>query len=272
MSNALAVVASAAEWLPAAQALAKELDIPCLDCRAPVEINEPAYVLQRAERLQLCATGHKAPGPVAVEFVGGALAHRRKYGGGKGQQIARAVGLRSGFFPRVVDATAGLGRDAFVLASLGCEVHMLERNPVVRALLRDGLGRLQLAAEEDSELAAIAGRLTLEESAFSRVGWSAADWLAQQPAESVPVVYLDPMFPERGKSAKVKKEMVAFHQLVGSDEDADALLAPAYAACYYRTVVKRPRLAPFLADRKPALSLEGKSGRFDIYTKHGVPG
>lgn len=272
MSNALAVVASAAEWLSAAQALARELDIPCLDCREPATINEPAYVLQRGERLQLCATGRKAPGPVAVDFVGGALAHRRRYGGGKGQQIARAVGLRSGFYPRVVDATAGLGRDAFVLASLGCEVHMLERNPVVRALLRDGLERLQRAAMEDRELAAIARRLTLEEGAFSAVGYSAVEWLAEQPTESVPVVYLDPMFPERGKSAKVKKEMVAFHQLVGGDEDADALLEPAYAACYYRTVVKRPRLAPFLAEKKPALSLEGKSGRFDIYTRHGVPG
>ncbi len=267
MSYPLAIVASAAEWLPAAQALADALEIPCLDCRDPAEISEPAYVLQRGERLQLCATGRKAPGPVVVDFVSGALAHRRKYGGGKGQQIAKAVGLRRGFCPRVVDATAGLGRDAFVLASLGCEVHMLERNSVVRALLRDGLKRLQLAATEDSELAEIAQRLILEEREIS-----AAEWLAQQPAESVPVVYLDPMFPERGKSAKVKKEMVAFHQLVGSDEDADALLEPAYAACYYRTVVKRPRLAPFLADKKPALSLEGKSGRFDIYTKHGVPG
>ncbi|WP_323844534.1 class I SAM-dependent methyltransferase [Microbulbifer magnicolonia] len=267
MSNALAVVAGAAEYLPTAQALAQELGTPCLDCLDPKEISEPDHVLQCGEQLQLCATGRKAPGPVAVDFVGGALAHRRQFGGGKGQQIAKAVGLRSGFRPRVLDATAGLGRDAFVLASLGCEVAMLERNPVVRALLRDGLRRLQEAALTDPELAAIATRLTLIEERIS-----AADWLAQQAEESVPVVYLDPMFPERGKSAKVKKEMAAFHQLVGSDEDADALLEPAFAACYYRTVVKRPRLAPFLAGRKPALSLEGKSGRFDIYTKHGVPG
>ncbi|MFC6631900.1 class I SAM-dependent methyltransferase [Microbulbifer taiwanensis] len=267
MSYALAVVADAAERLPAAQALADKLQLPCLGCLDPVEVSESAYVLQRGERLQLCATGRKAPGPVCVDFVGGALAHRRRYGGGKGQQVAKAVGLRGGFYPRVVDATAGLGRDAFVLASLGCEVHMLERNPVVRALLRDGLERLQRASLEDTELAAIAMRLTLEEREVS-----AGEWLAEQAAESVPVVYLDPMFPERGKSARVKKEMAAFHQLVGGDEDADALLEPAFAACYYRTVVKRPRLAPFLADKKPTLSLEGKSGRFDIYTKHGVPG
>ncbi|MBB3062243.1 class I SAM-dependent methyltransferase [Microbulbifer rhizosphaerae] len=267
MIDQLAITASAAEWLPAARQLAGELQLRCLDCAEPSRLDAPAFVLQRGERLQLCATGRKAPGPVFVDFVGGTAAHRRKYGGGKGQQIAKAVGLRSGFYPGVVDATAGLGRDAFVLASLGCKVHMLERNPVVRALLRDGLERLQNAALEDVELAPIAQRLGLEESDVS-----ARDWLQDQAPESIPVVYLDPMFPERGKSAGVKKEMAAFHQLVGSDEDADGLLEPALAACYYRTVVKRPRLAPCLAGRKPALSLEGKSGRFDIYTKHGVPG
>ena len=72
-------------------------------------------------------------GPVFVDFVEGAVAHRRKFGGGRGQSIAKAVGLKSGANPTVVDATAGLGRDAFVLASLGCRVTMLERHPVVAA-------------------------------------------------------------------------------------------------------------------------------------------
>jgi len=267
LAEHLAIVAAAEPYSSAAQALAADLELPFLGDPLPKNLSEPAYVLQLGERLQLCATGRGAAGPVAVDFVTGAVAHRRKYGGGKGQQIAKAVGLRSGFYPRVLDATAGLGRDAFVLASLGCEVQMLERNPVVRALLSDGLSRLREAAQVDPDLAAIAARLSLEESAMP-----AAEWLARQPAESLPVIYLDPMFPERGKSAKVKKEMAAFHQVVGADMDADALLAPALAACYYRAVVKRPKGAPYLAGQKPALELVGKSGRFDIYTKHGVPG
>lgn len=143
---------------------------------------------------------------------------------------------------------------------------MLERNPVVRLLLLDGLRRLREASVTDSELAEIARLLSLADEDVP-----AAEWLAQQDEESWPVVYLDPMFPPRGKSAKVKKEMVAFHHLVGEDQDADDLLEPALRACYYRTVVKRPKLAPYLAEKKPALSFEGKSGRFDIYTKHGVP-
>lgn len=263
----LSVIAAEPSYSEQAEALAAQLQLPFLGLVDEKYIDDQPYVLSCGERLQLCATGRKAPGPIAVDFVSGAAAHRRKYGGGKGQQIAKAVGVRSGFYPRVVDATAGLGRDAFVLASLGCEVRMLERNPLVHALLADGVRRLQEAAERDIELAPIAQRLVLE----PRIE-SAVEWLEAQPAESIPVIYLDPMFPSREKSARVKKDMVAFHEIVGADEDADALLAPAYAACYYRTVVKRPRLAPDLADAKPNLRFEGKSGRFDLYTRHGVPG
>ncbi|WP_066964803.1 class I SAM-dependent methyltransferase [Microbulbifer sp. Q7] len=265
----LAVTAAASEFCAPAEALAERLALSCLG-EAPeklIDSDAVPFVLKCGERLQLCATGRKAPGPVEVDFVTGAVAHRRKFGGGKGQQIAKAVGVRGGFYPQVLDATAGLGRDAFVLASLGCSVRMLERNPVVYALLEDGVRRLREAALSDPELASIAARLHLEPAVTS-----AASWLAAQGAESIPVIYLDPMFPSRDKSAKVKKEMVAFHQIVGSDEDADSLLPPALAACYYRTVVKRPRLAPHLNGAQPSLCFEGKSGRFDVYTRHGVPG
>nr|WP_010130860.1 class I SAM-dependent methyltransferase [Microbulbifer agarilyticus] len=263
----LAVTAADESHEPAAAALAEALAVPYLGITPEKFIDQYPFVLRRGDLLQLCATGRKAPGPVAVDFVRGAAAHRRKYGGGKGQQIAKAVGIRGSFYPNIVDATAGLGRDAFVLASLGSKVRMLERNPVVYALLEDGVGRLRQAAERDPELGPIAERLHLE----PRVE-SAEAWLSAQNQESIPVVYLDPMFPSRGKSAKVKKEMVAFHEIVGSDEDANSLLAPAFAACYYRTVVKRPRLAPDLNEQKPSLRFEGKSGRFDIYTRHGIPG
>jgi 16S rRNA (guanine1516-N2)-methyltransferase len=79
------------------------------------------------------------------------------------------------------------------------------------------------------------------------------------------------MFPERAKSASVKKEMVAFHSLVGKDPDADGLLALALAAAKYRVVVKRPAKAPFLADAQPNYQLQGKSSRFDIYTIKKMP-
>ena len=89
--------------------------------------------------ISLGETGKKAPKPVQVDFVGGKAAHRRQYGGGKSQLIAKAVGLKTGVKPRVLDATAGLGGDAFVLAGLGCDMLMMERHPVVAALLQDGI-------------------------------------------------------------------------------------------------------------------------------------
>lgn len=78
---------------------------------------------------------------IFVDFVNGALAYRRKFGGGRGEAVARAVGIKGDYLPDVVDATAGLGRDAFVLAAVGCHVRMVERHPVVAALLDDGLAR-----------------------------------------------------------------------------------------------------------------------------------
>src|SRR5690606_31731336 len=150
-------------------------------------------------------------------------------------------------YPKVLDLPAGLGRDAFVLASLGCAVQLVERSPIVFALLEDGLTRArQFAAEQDQELAQILARMQAYRA-------QAADYL-QGLADDVDVIYLDPMFPERDKTADVKKEMRAFHSLVGRDEDAGDLLSLALQKARYRVVVKRPRRAPFLADWHPAIS------------------
>ena len=94
-----------------------------------------------SERLELRKLDESKLGAIYVDLTGGSVAHRRKFGGGKGQAIAKAVGLKNGVIPSVLDATAGLGRDAFVLASLGCKVQMIERHPVVAALLEDGIHR-----------------------------------------------------------------------------------------------------------------------------------
>ncbi|WP_086932993.1 class I SAM-dependent methyltransferase [Agarilytica rhodophyticola] len=200
-----------------------------------------------------------------ADFIAGSAAHRRRFGGGRGQTIAKAAGLSKGFVPSILDATAGLGRDAFVLASLGATVTMLERSPIVHALLEDGLARAKVFAEEqaDGELLDIIGRMTLVNS-------DSFDYM-QTDNTYFDVVFLDPMFPERKKTALVKKEMRAFHSVVGQDEDADHLLDKALHISRYRVVVKRPRIAPFLAGKKPSYQLEGKSSRFDIYTLKALP-
>ena len=193
---------------------------------------------------------------ISVDFVSGAVAHRRKFGGGRGQSIAKAVGLKQGVNPSVVDGTAGLGRDAFVLASLGCNVTMVERNPVVAALLEDGLRR----AYESEEIGDwMRERMTL-------VHGSSLESVIEM-GEEVDVVYLDPMYPHREKSALVKKEMRVFQSLVGADLDADGLLAPAMALATKRVVVKRPDYAEDLDGVKPSMVIATKKNRFDVYVK-----
>lgn len=216
---------------------------------------EAEFALQLGEGgLQLAELGPQAPGPVRVDFVEGAVAHRRLFGGGSGQMIAKAVGIQSGVRPLVLDATAGLGRDAFVLASLGCTVSMIERQPLIAALLEDGLTR----AERDPDVAVITARMQLLiGNAISLM----AEWQDERPQ----VIYLDPMFPHRDKSALVKKEMRVFRPLVGDDMDAPALLAAALKLATHRVVVKRPRKAPIVEGAKPGYALEGKSSRYDIY-------
>lgn len=243
------------------------LQLPLLGNQAPESIVDYGFVvLFSSVGIALQQTGRKAPGPIIAEFTEGAVDHRRKFGGGKGQMIAKAVGVRAGVYPRVLDATAGMGKDSFVLATLGCELTMIERSPVVHVLLQDGLQRaLEFAREQDAELLQVINRMQL-------LGQDSRTYLESlTPAQFPDVIYLDPMFPERQKTADVKKEMAAFHSVVGKDEDADALLPQALTHVNYRVVVKRPRKAPFLNNQTPSYQLEGKSSRFDIYTIKKLP-
>lgn len=207
------------------------------------------------EELSLQAFEHPLPKPVRVDWADKSFIWRLQHGGGRGEMLAKACGIKGDFIPTVVDATAGFGRDSVLLASLGCQVTMLERSPLVQELLADGWRR----AQQESALHTLLPRLQL-------LNTDALAWLQRVEEEDRPdVVYLDPMFPSREKSAKVKVNMQVFHQVVGADMDADALLAPALAIAKRRVVVKRPRLAPPLADRDPDWVFSGESSRFDVY-------
>lgn len=206
------------------------------------------------EHLELRKRDEPKLGGIFVDFVGGAMAHRRRFGGGRGEAVAKAVGIKGDYLPDVVDATAGLGRDAFVLASVGCRVRMLERNPVVAALLDDGLARGYADAEIGPWLQE---RLQLIHAS----SLTALTDITPRPQ----VVYLDPMFPHKQKSALVKKEMRVFQSLVGPDLDADGLLEPARQLATKRVVVKRPDYAPPLADVETPNAVVTKGHRFDIY-------
>ena len=204
-------------------------------------------------------------GAIRCDFVAGSHKHRRNHGGGNGQMIAKAVGVSGKFYPRVLDLTAGLGADGFVLASLGCDIQMLERNPIVYQLLKDGLDRAAKASTEDADLLKIISRMALTHT-------NSINFLQQLAEDSYPdVIYIDPMFPPRKKSAQVKKEMQALHQIVGADEDASEILEHALDKAIYRIVIKRPAHSEYLGMRKPSYSLEGKSTRYDIFAKQKLP-
>jgi 16S rRNA (guanine1516-N2)-methyltransferase len=168
----------------------------------------------------------------------------------RGQPLGRAVGSGA---RTAIDATAGLGFDAFALAAIGLQVEAVEREPWVRALLE----RAHSRAAADAALAPIAARVRI-------VAADARELLASH--QPVDVVLLDPMFPAKRKSdAKPPKAMQALAAVVGADQDSDALLLPALTVARQRVVVKRPRQAPPLANLKPAWTIEGKLLRFDVY-------
>lgn len=190
-----------------------------------------------------------------VDFLSGKLTYRRQNASLRNEILARAMGLNHHSNPIIVDATAGLARDSFILASLGFEIYLLERSDIVHALVADGIQR----AMENIHVAPIVKRLHL-------IHTDAIAWL--QKGEIIPdIIYLDPMFPERQKSALVKKEMQIFQDIIGDDTDAGKLFKTALACAKKRVVVKRPRLAPPIDETKPSFSMVGRSCRFDIYTR-----
>jgi len=219
-----------------------------------VEGNDVFCLQWQNDRLQMLKMDEPQIGAIAVDFLSGANQYRRKFGGGKDEAIAKAIGLKKGKKPSVCDATAGLGRDAFVLSSLGSRVHMMERCPMVAILLADGLRR----ASEDKEI----GSWVKE-----RMSLSCADSLNVDQAQlfQPDIVYLDPMFPEKKKSAMVKKEMRVFKELVGMDEDSPQLLVYSLKTATKKVVVKRMLHAPNLADKVPNSSIKSKKHRFDSY-------
>jgi 16S rRNA (guanine1516-N2)-methyltransferase len=211
-------------------------------------IKESFSLIFTGERVELREIAKPRNKPLYVDFLHGKAAHRRKYGGGRGQLIARAVGVKKGVTLTVLDATAGLGQDAFVLACLGCKMTLLERSPIIAALLKDGLKRADMAME--------------------LIVTDAISYMKKLSNNKKPdVVYLDPMYPTRTKSALVKKEMRILRQIVGEDPDAAELLQIALQTARKRVVVKRPRLAPQIPGHKPNVVFKGKTSRFDVYLK-----
>lgn len=241
---AIAVFTIHPELLPAAHALAETLKLPFNDQAEYLLILTPEYLgLQKAHDKSL---------PLYIDFSSGKMNYRRQHLSIRKEALARALGLKKQTQPTIIDATAGLARDSFIIAALGFDVTLIERSPIIHALIQNGIER----AGKIKELADIVQHMHL-------IHADAGSYLMSIPAPDI--IYLDPMFPERKKSALSKIDMRIFHEIVGPDPDADALFNIALSCAKQRVVVKRPRLAPELANKKPSFSLAGSSCRFDIY-------
>jgi 16S rRNA (guanine1516-N2)-methyltransferase len=259
----LAVLAATAADEDCAAAVARRLGLPLLTPGVdPVDCSSPdTLVIVRDRTLCLQQTGKGAPGPVTVDYASGRILHRSR--SAANELLGKAVGRSRKSILRVVDATAGLGRDAFVLADLGCEVYLCEREPVIVELLRAGLDNARRTGEP--WLSGVVHRMHL-------CPGDVRDSMANA-IPGVDVIYVDPMFPPRGKSAAVKKEMALFQRLLerASDpQDADSLLLWALQQDVARVVVKRPAKGPHLAGQVPNHAVSGKSVRYDVYVRRRI--
>lgn len=190
-----------------------------------------------------------------LDFLAGTLGYRLAQGRARQETLVRAVRGRHALQEtRVLDATAGLGRDAALLAAAGLQVMALERDPLLHLLLADAL-------ERAAGLAWTAQLMLVRADALR--------FLEELPTEQTfDVIYLDPMFAAGDSRAQVKKELAWLKQWLASPaapEDA-ALLRLARQRAGRRVVVKRAAKAPPLAGENPTASVDGKAVRFDIYT------
>jgi 16S rRNA (guanine1516-N2)-methyltransferase len=160
--------------------------------------------------------------------------------------LARAVGVKSGIRPKILDLTGGLLGDTLLFLSFGCEVVTIERHPIISFLIKSALHNAKHASL----------------SRFTFLAQDASVFLAQKPP--VDVIFFDPMFEDVNVKSSPKKEMRIFRGLVGSDKDAKLVFEMARELRPRRLVVKRPRLSVTLVEN-PQIVFEGKATRYDVY-------
>ena len=186
-------------------------------------------------------------------FIEGPILHRLKYGKGRGQNLAKAVGFKFNKNRTIIDATAGLGYDAFILASLGANVTLIERSEKIYGLLKAAISEAQLYGGEISKI-------------VNRMELLFGDSKDILPNIAPEVVLIDTMYKERKKSALVKSDMRLVRKIVGSDSDHVDLINVALKNASKRVVIKQPRYAETLDNIKGCShQILGKTIRYDVY-------
>jgi len=236
--------------------IAKLLNLPITKKNITDTDKFDAIIFMVKNRLTFQLTGKNKTGEISVDFINGRLGYRIQRTG-KNQSLARAIGLhKNPHIPYIMDATAGFGSDAAILASLGYNITLIEKNPIVFALLKDGIQRASLTEKGKT----IASRMTLVHADSQLILHE-----TQQHHLSPDIIYIDPMFPPRQKSALTKKNMQSLHQLIGQTDKSDKLLLTALNCAKQKVIVKRPVNAQDLANKQPTYRIKEKTIRFDIY-------
>jgi 16S rRNA (guanine1516-N2)-methyltransferase len=186
-------------------------------------------------------------------FIEGPILHRLKYGKGRGQNLAKAVGFKFNKNRTIIDATAGLGYDAFILASLGANVTLIERSEKIYGLLKAAISEAQLYGGEISKI-------------VNRMNLLFGDSKDILPNIAPEVILIDTMYKDRKKSALVKNDMRLVREVVGSDSDHVELINVALNNASKRVVIKQPRYAETLDNIKGCShQILGKTIRYDVY-------
>mgnify|MGYP002636048445 CR=1 FL=1 len=252
MLNHIAVVIKTEHEREVSELLAKQLSLPiiCKDQASTYQF----WLFFETGILKLLNSVDSNMGPVSVDFSSGKSAYRQKHHGKGKLPISKACGIKHNHRPVIIDATAGLGQDAFVLAGLGCQILCIEQHPVLAALLNDGLIR---AGQGEQWLVDIVKNMRLQQAAAESV-------LTTIKAD---VIYLDPMYPheQNKKQAKVNKGMQLFRAFPETSSNEGLLLKAALSAATDRVVVKRPDWALPMAEQQPTYQITGKNHRYDVY-------
>lgn len=215
----------------------------------PIKENLPEkgdfFLFYHNQKLYLQSIRHPEFKAFCLDFLSPEMLRKKATAATSKDLLIKAVGAVKKR-PKILDCTLGLGVDSFLLMARNCEVWACERNKILSALWRDAAARANLQnirfIDEDAKL------------------------FLKNTKENFDILYLDPMYPEKRKTAP-KKEMLLLRELLGGDDDADKLFSCAWEKARERVVVKRPIHAEYLAGEKPVIQYRGKSIRYDVYLK-----
>lgn len=248
------------EFQKKAAELAMRLQVSVFDNKTRyIEPNAIIIIDDKGIALQISSQNKEKP--IFIDFCSEKMLYRQRNSGTRKEAIARAVGLKTGQPLNILDATAGLGGDSFILSSLGANVTMLERNKLIHLLLEDAM----LRAASNEVTADIISRMRLLNADSIQFLQNVVYYPSEGYGLRPDVVYMDPMFPDKTKTALNKKEMRVFREIAGADEDIRQLLENALKVAKKRVVIKRPRNSSYVNSLVPDFAVEGKSSRFDVY-------